>query len=95
MGDEMSVTAPRRRRVKIGATVDPDLVAAVDAYVAEHPGADRSGVIDDALRLWYAKRQEEAMEAQYTAPQSATERAERAAWRKIRRAAAIRSLQKR
>jgi len=40
-----------RRRIKVGATLDPDLIAAVDAHVAATPGMDRSAVIDDALRL--------------------------------------------
>lgn len=53
-----------RRRVKIGATLDPELVAAVDAHVAGTPGLDRSGVIDDALRLWSERQQELAMERQ-------------------------------
>lgn len=53
-----------RRRVKIGATLDPELVAAVDAHVAGTPGLDRSAVIDDALRLWSERQQELAMERQ-------------------------------
>ena len=79
-----------RRRTKIGATIDPQLAAAVDAYVATHPGADRSGVIDEALRLWYARQQAAAMTAQYQTPASAPEAAERRAWKAMRAAAASR-----
>lgn len=77
-----------RRRTKIGATIDPQLAAAVDAYVEAHPGTDRSGVIDDALRLWYAHHQALAMAAQFRAPTAASENAERQAWKAVRIASA-------
>ena len=85
----------QRRRVKIGAKVDPQLLQAVDGYLAEHPELDRSKVIDEALWLWYARQQERAMEAQFAAPQSPEEQAERAAWRRIQSAAAARLFAKR
>jgi Arc/MetJ-type ribon-helix-helix transcriptional regulator len=91
MTDEMARNA---HRVKIGATLDPELVAAVDRYVGEHPDLDRSSVIDDALRLWYAKQQDLAMERQLTAPRSARERAEAEGWRSIRRAATARMIRR-
>ena len=69
-----------RRRTKIGATLDPDLIAAVDAYVAGNPGMDRSAVIDDALRLWHERRQNAAMERQLR-EDSARYDAEREGWR--------------
>ncbi|GAC1458154.1 MAG: hypothetical protein NVS1B1_10700 [Candidatus Limnocylindrales bacterium] len=78
------------RRTKIGATIDPRLAAAVDAYVATHPGTDRSGVIDEALQLWYARQQAIAMAAQFSDPVPASEDAERRAWKAIRVAAATR-----
>lgn len=78
------------RRTKIGATIDPRLAAAVDAYVATHPGTDRSGVIDEALELWYARQQAIAMAAQFSDPVPAAEEAERRAWRAVRVAAAKR-----
>ncbi len=87
MTDEMTRPA---RRVKVGATLDPELVAAVDRYVEEHPGSDRSGVIDEALRLWYARRQDEAMERQFRAPRSRRETAERKGWKSVQAAAAER-----
>ena len=86
MSDSMSVN---RRRVKIGATLDPDLVAAVDAHVADTPGTDRSAVLDEALRLWQQRHQELAMERQLR-EDAASYGTEREAWRRIRRAAAVR-----
>ena len=91
----MARRAVERRRVKISATLDPELLQAVDAFVAEHAGLDRSKVLDDALRLWCAHQQEQAMEAQFTAPQDEREREERAAWRRIQAAAAERIFQPR
>ncbi len=78
------------RRVKVGATLDPDLVAAVDRYVKEHPGTERSRVIDEALRLWCAEQQEAAMTRQLTAPRSRREIEEHEAWKAIRAASAAR-----
>lgn len=84
------MTLVNRHRTKIGATIDPQLAAVVDAYIAAHPGTDRSGVIDEALRLWYARQQELAMIAQFRVPVSAPEGAERRAWKAIRVASATR-----
>lgn len=89
MTDEMARSA---RRVKVGATLDPELVAAVDRYVVEHSDVDRSSVIDDALRLWYARQQERALERQLMSPRSAREEAEGRAWAAIRSSAAKRRL---
>jgi hypothetical protein len=80
-----------RRRPKITATLDPDLLASVDAYVAAHPELDRSAVIDEALRLWRARELELAMEAQFAAPDG-VDPTERQAWDQLRRAAAARQL---
>ena len=72
-------------RVKVSITLEPALVSAVDAYVANNPGTGRSAVIDDALRLWAERQQERAMEQQlredFSAPAT-----EHAAWRRVRRA---------
>lgn len=81
---------PAQRRTKIGVTVDPRLAATVDAYVATHPGTDRSGVIDEALQLWYARQQAIAMAAQFSEPVPAAQEAERRAWKAVRVAAAKR-----
>jgi len=84
-----------RRRVKVGTTLDPELVGAVDTYIAAHPGTDRSEVLDEALRLWCERQQELAMERQFSAPVSKEEIAERSSWRRLRTAAARRTLTKR
>jgi hypothetical protein len=57
----------QRHRVKISATLDPDLVASVDAYVREHPESNRGKVLDEALMLWLAQEQDRAMAEQYAA----------------------------
>lgn len=75
--------------MKVGATLDPDLVAAVDLYVAGNPGLDRSTVIDDALRLWHSRQQELAMERQLREDAGRYD-AERSAWKTIRKATAKR-----
>lgn len=58
----------QRRRVKISATLDPELLDGVDAYVREHPDTDRSKILDEALWLWFAREQDRAMDEQYAAP---------------------------
>jgi hypothetical protein len=60
-------TMVQRHRVKISATLDPELVASVDAYVREHPESNRGKILDEALMLWLAQEQERAMEEQYAA----------------------------
>lgn len=83
----MAQTIKDRRRIKISATVDADLLQAVDAFVDTHDGSNRSQVIDEALHLWQKRELDRAMEAQCLAPQSEQEREERAAWRHIQQAA--------
>ena len=77
-----------RRRAKISVTVDRALLRAVDSYVENHEGLDRSKVIDKALLAWYAARQDEAMVEQYTSSSTEDQDAEYAAWTTIRDAAA-------
>jgi Arc/MetJ-type ribon-helix-helix transcriptional regulator len=76
----------RRNRPRITVTVDPDMLDEVDAYIEEHEGVDRSEVVDEALRLWYARILEDALTRQHAAPKSPEELAERAAWKRIRAA---------
>ena len=92
---KVSRQAPNRRRVKIGATLDPDLVGAVDSYVAKHPGVDRSAVLDDALRLWQQREQDLAMERQIREDAPYHDDPDRVAWRHLRDAAAARTFTKR
>jgi hypothetical protein len=82
------VDVTQRHRVKISATVDPELLAGVDAYIRDHPDRDRSKVIDEALWLWFAREQERAMEEQFDGPDAPEE--EMHAWRAIRDEAALR-----
>lgn len=80
-------------RVKVSVTVDPSLLNAVDSFVREHDELDRSKVIEQALELWTAARQNAAMEAQFSVDDEPL--AERKAWRSIRRAAGSSRLTKR
>ena len=79
-----------RRRVKVSATVNADLIAGVDAYVRDHPDLGRSAVIDDALLLWVGRLQDLAMERQLLKDR-ARPNAERAGWRRVRSVAAQRA----
>jgi len=47
-----------RKRVKVTATIDVDLIAGIDAYVRDNPKIARSAVIEDALRLWVGRQQD-------------------------------------
>ena len=77
----------------IAATVDSALLDAVDARIREQPGLDRDAVIDEALRLWLAHAQHEAMKAQFApAPGEDVDPNEWESWRAIQRAAAERRL---
>jgi metal-responsive CopG/Arc/MetJ family transcriptional regulator len=87
------VAAAERIRSKISVTVDPALLKAVDAYVAAHPGMDRSKVVDAALMRWYGEQQEAAIAAQHREPLDEVTAREMNDWRAIRRAAATRGLE--
>ena len=78
----------QRHRVKISATVDPEILDGVDAYIKEHPDRDRSKVIDEALMLWLAQEQDRAMIEQYAEDDRPED--EVAAWRAIQDEAARR-----
>ncbi len=80
----------QRTKPRVTVTLDPDLLAVVDHYVQEHQtdGVDRSGVVTEALRLWYREQLRQAMRVQFLAPRSEAELAEQAAWENIRAAAA-------
>ncbi len=96
MSDMLSIKArTQKRRVKVGATLDPELIAAVDAHVAQHPGLDRSTVIDEALRLWQEHEQGVAMQRQLREDAKLYDDPERVAWRRIRDAAAARTFSRR
>ena len=88
----MAIT--QSQRVKVTVSVDRDYLGEVDRYVATHPGTDRSKVFDLALKLWYGSWQEEQIARQFAEPLDEPRRAELAAWRAIRDAAATRTLYK-
>ncbi|MEA2638693.1 MAG: hypothetical protein QOF51_87 [Chloroflexota bacterium] len=76
------------KHTEIRTAVDADMLAAVDAFVRQHSGANRDSVIADALHLWLAREQDREMEAQFSGEPSALEAEERAAWRRIHDASA-------
>ncbi len=76
----------QRIRPRITVTVDPDMLEEIDSYIQEHAGTDRSQVVDEALRCWYARVLHEALVRQHSAPRSPEELEERAAWKRIRAA---------
>ena len=78
----------QRHRVKISATLDPELIAGVDAYVRKHPETNRGKVIDEALWLWFAREQNREMEEQFNGPDAPED--EMRAWRAIQAEAARR-----
>ncbi len=84
----------QRTRPRITVTVDPDMLDEVDNYVHQHEEADRSQVVNEALRLWYAKQLHEALVRQHSAPKSPEELEERVAWKRIRAAQLARLLEK-
>ena len=77
-------------RAKLITTVDAGLLEEVGAYVANHRHLTRGAVIDEALRLWFERRREREIEVQYDDKLVESDEAERAAWRRLRRAAATR-----
>lgn len=82
----------QRHRVKISATLDPELVAGMDAYVREHPDVDRSKVLDQALHLWIAEQQRQAMIEQFRSDDRPEDESRQ--WRAVQRAAAQRMLRR-
>lgn len=79
-------------RSKVSVTMDPGLLRVVDDYVHDHPQLDRSKVVEQALTLWLAERQDAAMAEQYSGDQG--DAAELETWRSIRRAATTRRLRR-
>jgi metal-responsive CopG/Arc/MetJ family transcriptional regulator len=82
--------AAQRNRPRITVTIDPGMLEEVDAYIQAHNGIDRSQVIDEALRCWYAHQIREALIEQHSADRSSEESEERLAWRRVRAAAVSR-----
>jgi len=87
----MAMPVAGRRRPKVTATLDPELLAAVDAYLVTYPGLDRSAVLDDALRLWRARELERAIAAQFSQSDGLPAE-ERQGWEALRREAVARHM---
>lgn len=84
----------RTSRTRVSASLNPELVDVIDAFVRDHPGTDRSKVIDEALQLWCERELSRAMEAQYADEPDAPDD-EYAAWETLRRAATVKNLSRR
>lgn len=80
----------QRNKPRITVTVDPDMLDEVDAYIREHVGTDRSQIVDEGLRCWYARKLHEALVKQHSATRSPEEVEERTAWKRIRAAQMLR-----
>jgi Arc/MetJ-type ribon-helix-helix transcriptional regulator len=76
----------QRTKSRITVTIDPGMLEEIDRYVEEHGGTDRSKVVGEALQCWYARILNKALVRQHSAPKSAEELADRAAWKRIRAA---------
>lgn len=85
----------QRTRRRITVTVDPAILGEVDSYIQEHDGTDRSHIVDEALRCWYARTLHEALVKQHSAPKSPEELEQRLAWKRIRAEQSRRLLHKR
>jgi len=73
-------------RFKLTHYLDSALLDAVDARTRQQPGLDRDAVIDEALRLWLAYAQHEAMKAQFApSPDEDVDPDEWESWRAIQR----------
>lgn len=84
----MSQQTVKPSRAKVGVILSPEWARTIDRFIETHPESNRSKVVDEALWLWYAKQQEQAMQEQFAAEPSPEEAAEYAAWSRIRDAAA-------
>ncbi len=78
------------RKARVSLSLSPDVLTYLDDYVAAHPVGNRSRLVELAVREFRQRRLEEALAAQYDAPESADIERERADWRSIRRAASMR-----
>ena len=76
--------------LKVTLTLPDDVLAAIDRYLAAHPGVTRSGVAADALREWLREQYEAEIAAYYQA-MSDDERAEARTWSGIAAESAART----
>ena len=88
----VSAQAADDRRVKVSLSLDPAVVEYLDAYVAARPAINRSRVVELAVREFRQRQIEAELEAQYAEPEPEEIQQELEDWRRIRRAAARRSM---
>jgi metal-responsive CopG/Arc/MetJ family transcriptional regulator len=73
-------------KVKVTASLDPELVKTIDAYIAASKTRSRSQLIEDILRQWSREQKRQALEGQieqYYLSLSDGERQEDEKWTEI------------
>jgi metal-responsive CopG/Arc/MetJ family transcriptional regulator len=73
-------------KVKVTASLDPDLVKAIDGYLKESKVRSRSQLIEDVIRSWYMEQKKKKLECeieQYYLSLSDEERKEDQEWTDI------------
>ena len=73
-------------KVKVTASLDAELIKAVDVYIKESKTRSRSHLIEDVLRNWYKEQKKQEIESQieqYYLSLSNEEQKEDRQWRKI------------
>lgn len=73
-------------KVKVTASLDAELIKAVDVYIKESKTKSRSHLIEDVLRSWYKEQKKQEIESQieqYYLSLSNEEQKEDRQWRKI------------
>ncbi|RLE11618.1 hypothetical protein DRI96_05920 [Candidatus Aerophobetes bacterium] len=75
-----------KSKVKVTATIDPDIIDAIDSYLKKTKNRSRSRLIEDILRSWYMEQKrteiEKKMEKYYLSL-SEDEKKEDKEWTKI------------
>jgi len=73
-------------KVKVTASLDPDLVKAIDGYLRESKARSRSQLIEDVIRSWHMEQKKRKLEyeiEQYYLSLSDGERKEDQEWTDI------------
>ena len=75
-----------RSKVKVTATIDPDVISAIDTYLRKTKNRSRSKLIEDILRSWYKEQKRSEIEKkmeEYYLSISEDEKKEDKEWTKI------------
>jgi len=73
-------------KIKITASLDPELIKAIDGYLAQSNIRSRSRFIEDILRSWHHRQKKQEIESQieqYYLSLSAEEQEEDRKWTRI------------